>query len=82
MTDITQWRPSTCHCIAEWIEPYVEGRSGNLLKQCRSHDTFGETIAHERSITLSLGRTLTQSQMNTIRDQAIIEKKKPEFQRR
>jgi len=78
----TTWNPSTCHCLAEWEEPYQEGRSGKLLKKCRTHDTFADTLAHERAIMLTHGRTTTENQKDSIRDLAILERKKAIYQRR
>ena len=72
---MTDWYFDTCHCVGE-----VE--TSKLLKKCRSHDTFAETLAHERAIMLTHGRNTTESQKDTIRDLALAEKKKPIYQRR
>lgn len=44
---MTTWYPDTCDCVAD-LEKEI------LLKKCKLHKTFTETISHNRSYNLSL----------------------------
>jgi len=65
---MTIFKPSTCFCIIEFPIPFNE-RNAIQKQKCRSHDTAAECLQHNR-------------RFSNIPDEAIIEKRKPEFQRR
>jgi len=66
---IVTWEPSTCACVCDFTNK-------KILKPCRTHRTFNQVIAHNRSFNLR-----GDSEDSILRDK-ITERKKPEFQRR
>ena len=59
--------PDTCYCVADQVKRI-------LIKNCRSHRTWDQMIAHNRSFK---SRANESEQANQVRK--AIEKKRPEF---
>jgi len=78
---LTTWAPDTCHCIAEWTEPF-DDRQATLIQRCRTHDTFNEMRDHNNALAMTFGRDPTDSNKDTMKENAILERAKFQFQRR
>jgi len=70
---MTIWKPDTCQCVCD-IEKQIQ------LIQCKTHNSFAETLAHNQSLNRKPSTTPTQRE-NLMKDKAL-EKLKPQFQRR
>jgi len=76
---MTRWKPDTCFCVVTFDAGLTNLK---LEKKCRTHNLPQEVFVHNRSFNLRDGATPTPGQTESqIRDK-IIEKAKPEFQRR
>jgi len=65
-----RWWLDSCACIIDYSDP-TDVTTFVFVEQCRTHDRTSETLAHNRSFS-------KESQI----DLRVLERKKPEFQRR
>jgi len=72
---MTTWKPDTCECVADW-------EAARLIEKCVSHNSFNQTVAHNRSFNLRDGRNPTDQQQAQQGLDKAAEKRKPAFARR
>lgn len=76
---MTRWNPDTCNCVIDYDRDF---QNAVFVEQCRTHNTPQQTADHNRGFNQRDGKNPTDPQLESQFKDKILEKKKPQFQKR